>query len=43
MAERRIGAAPVISGDGLVGILTRSDLLRALLSLGAPGGTPQAS
>ena len=35
MGERRIGAMPVVSGGKLVGILTRSDLLRALVALGA--------
>jgi acetoin utilization protein AcuB len=31
---RRIGAVPIVEGEHVVGILTRSDLLRALLALG---------
>lgn len=34
MGERRIGALPVVTGGKVVGILTRSDLLRALVALG---------
>lgn len=34
MGERRIGAVPVVAGGKVVGILTRSDLLRALVALG---------
>lgn len=34
MGERRIGALPVVADGRLVGVLTRSDLLRALLALG---------
>jgi acetoin utilization protein AcuB len=37
MGERRIGAVPVVAGGKLVGILTRSDLLRALVALGETG------
>jgi acetoin utilization protein AcuB len=29
MLERKLGALPVVHGDGLLGIITRSDLLRA--------------
>ncbi|MFN8642915.1 MAG: CBS domain-containing protein [Candidatus Binatia bacterium] len=34
MGEKRIGAVPVVAGGKLLGILTRSDLLRALVALG---------
>jgi len=37
MGERRIGALPVVADGKVVGILTRSDLLRALVALGEPG------
>ncbi|HWP65688.1 MAG TPA: CBS domain-containing protein [Candidatus Limnocylindria bacterium] len=33
MQQERIGALPVLKGTELVGILTRSDLLRALIAL----------
>jgi CBS domain-containing protein len=32
MLDRKIGALPVVEGDGLVGILTRADALEALLA-----------
>jgi CBS domain-containing protein len=32
LLERRIGALPVLDGERLVGILTRSDALEALLA-----------
>ena len=38
MGERRIGALPVVAGGKVVGLLTRSDLLRALVALGEQGG-----
>jgi acetoin utilization protein AcuB len=34
MRRERIGAIPIVDGDRLVGILTRSDLLDALVALG---------
>lgn len=34
MRRERIGALPVVRGDHLVGILTRTDLLGALIDLG---------
>ena len=37
MYERKIGCLPVVDGEGLVGIVTSSDVLRALVRLvGAP-------
>ena len=33
MYERKIGCLPVVAGDGLVGILTSSDVLRAFVRL----------
>jgi acetoin utilization protein AcuB len=33
MYERKIGALPVVDGDRIVGILTESDVLRALQSV----------
>ncbi len=38
MRERRIGALPIVDNGRLVGILTRSDLLAALVALGERGG-----
>lgn len=35
MRRERVGALPVIEGKHLVGILTRSDLLEALIAVGA--------
>jgi CBS domain-containing protein len=35
MRAQRIGSIPIVDGERLVGILTRSDLLGALLTLGA--------
>lgn len=35
MRRERIGAVPIVQGKRLVGILTRSDLLEALIALGA--------
>ena len=32
MLEHKIGALPVLEGDRIVGILTRSDALEALLA-----------
>jgi acetoin utilization protein AcuB len=33
MYERRIGCLPVVDGDGLIGIVTSSDVMRALVRL----------
>ena len=38
MQDERIGALPVLKGPELVGILTRSDLLRALVALAKQAG-----
>ncbi len=38
MRKERIGALPVLDGRKLVGILTRTDLLNALIALTASGG-----
>jgi acetoin utilization protein AcuB len=35
MRRERVGALPIVKGKQLVGILTRSDLLDALIALGA--------
>ncbi len=35
MRRERVGAVPIVEGKRLVGILTRSDLLEALIALGA--------
>ena len=35
MREERVGALPVVSGERLVGIVTRTDLLGALVALAA--------
>lgn len=35
MRRERVGALPIIEGKRLVGILTRSDLLEALIAVGA--------
>ena len=36
MRRERIGAIPIVDGGCVVGILTRSDVLRAFLELSAP-------
>jgi acetoin utilization protein AcuB len=38
MRQHRVGALPIVEDGRLVGILTRSDLLAALIGLGARGG-----
>lgn len=38
MRDARIGALPVVTGDRLVGILTESDVFRALVEILAPPG-----
>ncbi len=38
MRRERIGALPVLEGADLVGILTRTDLLNALIAMTAAGG-----
>lgn len=35
MRRERVGAVPIVEGKHLVGILTRSDLLEALIAVGA--------
>jgi acetoin utilization protein AcuB len=35
MRRERVGALPIVDGKNLVGILTRSDLLEALIAFGA--------
>ena len=40
MRKERIGALPVVDGTTLVGILTRSDLLNALIALTSPTRAP---
>ena len=41
MARERIGSVPIVEGGHLVGILTRSDLLKALVAM-AEGVSPAA-
>jgi acetoin utilization protein AcuB len=43
MRRERVGAVPIVEGDRLVGILTRSDLLDALIAVGALVESPRAS
>lgn len=43
MRRERVGAVPIVDGKRLVGILTRSDLLEALVALGALVEERQAS
>lgn len=42
MRRERVGAVPIVDGKRLVGILTRSDLLGALVALGALAESPHA-
>ncbi len=42
MMERKMGCLPVVEGERLVGILTRSDLLNVLISLLPASPTPAA-
>ncbi|MEB2283536.1 MAG: hypothetical protein B6D46_07180 [Polyangiaceae bacterium UTPRO1] len=37
LRDRKIGAVPVLQGTRLAGIITESDLFRALVEMGAPG------
>ena len=41
MRRERVGAHPIVKGKQLVGILTRSDLLDALIALGALAEAPR--
>lgn len=41
MRRERVGALPIVKGKQLVGILTRSDLLDALIALGALAEAPR--
>ena len=43
MRRERVGAVPIVDGKRLVGILTRSDLLEALVACSALTESPQAS
>lgn len=43
LLERRIGALPVLDGDRVVGILTRSDALEALLAWAERAGAAPSS
>ena len=43
MRRERMGAVPIVDGKRLVGILTRSDLLEALIALGALAESQQPS
>jgi acetoin utilization protein AcuB len=43
MRRERVGAVPIVDGKRLVGILTRSDLLEALVALGALAESQPAS
>jgi len=43
MRRERVGAVPIVDGKRLVGILTRSDLLEALVACSALTESPRAS
>ena len=40
MLDRKIGALPVLDGEQIIGILTKSDVLEALLAWAEQGGPP---
>ena len=38
MRQRKVGALPVVQGDALVGMITESDIFRALVEMFEPAG-----
>jgi CBS domain-containing protein len=43
MMEQRIGALPVVTGDGLVGIISERDIMNRVVAVGRQPGTTRVS